>query len=163
MGLQLTFKLADLMRYTSATEGQLQNWIRHGLLIPIKGSRSQGDPRRFSMLNLIEAAQLTEMARVGLTPMHMKLLFRAQQQQLAKVPAIYRPQCAWSNYVRQVMKDAELLGQTNDPRYVRWLRGVQRIRPRLEACKVAAPETQVLELLVAAQPRAQALEEPASA
>src|SRR5262245_24623719 len=127
--LHLTFKLADLTRYTGATEGQLQNWIRRGLLIPLKDARSQGDHRQFSLLNLIETAQLMEMVRVGLTPPHMKLLFAAQREQLAKVPAIYRPQCAWLNYVRTIIKDAELLGETSDPRFVRWLREVKRITP----------------------------------
>jgi hypothetical protein len=61
--LTLTFKLADLVRYTRATEGQIANWLRVGVLVPTKGSRSSGDPRRFSMLNLIEACQAGGLAR----------------------------------------------------------------------------------------------------
>jgi DNA-binding transcriptional MerR regulator len=149
--LQLTFKLADLIRYTGATADQLQHWMRIGLLIPVKGARSSGDHRQFSLLNLIEAAQAVEMARVHLTPAHMKLLFEAQRTQLAKVPPKYRTQCAWITYVRQVMKDAELLGETSDPQYVAWLREVTVIQRRLEKRTVAAPDTQILELLAAEQ------------
>jgi DNA-binding transcriptional MerR regulator len=148
--LSLVFKLGDLVRYTGATPHQLDRWMRAGLLTPeVKQSRSSGDHRQFSMLNLIEVAELLEMTRVSLTRKHMQLLMAAQRAQLAKVPAECRAQCAWTNYVRQVMKNAELLGETADARYQAWVRAVGETLSRLEKQTVALPETQLLELVAA--------------
>ena len=150
--LQLPFKLADLVRYTGATGAQIQHWKRVGLLsAEIKQGRSPGDPDVFSMLNLVEVAQLVEQTRVHLIPAHMKLLMAVQRARLAKVPAQYRAQCAWANYVKQVMADAALLGETSDPRYVAWVRAVARTLPPLEKRAVVVPDTQLLELLAAEQ------------
>lgn len=147
--LTLAFKLGDLARYTGATFSQLQRWLRTGLLTAdVKGTRASGDYRLFSMLNVIEAAQAVEMTRVHLTSAHMKLLFAAQRKQLAKVPPSQRAACAWTNYVRQVMKDVELLGETTDPRYVAWVREIAHTLPKRTA---RIPDTEMLELLAAEQ------------
>jgi DNA-binding transcriptional MerR regulator len=114
----LSLKSGDIIALTGTSLGQLDNWLRQGLVVPLKDARSSGDHRRFSLANAIEIAQAKALSQMGLSTRQLRDIFTAQREKLQVVTPKYQAAATYVFYVEMVHGIARITGPW--PGYDRW-------------------------------------------
>jgi hypothetical protein len=148
-GKPATFSLDDLCQWSGATPPQVEHWVRAGIIVPLRESGGRGQPRVFSMQNVIEAAMTRSLAEAthaagGFSVKQLQALFEQLRLQLAKVPAELRASATFIRYVDMVDALVKITGP--GPNYKQWRKDVDAF-VRSWKQKPTVLDDQILEIL----------------